>query len=192
MKKPLPLETRLDRVAQHVIRARLFFDLWSYFESAESRPGIIETMQDYNEFFRFTPHAYLVAYVIYIAGVFDDRRDTISLMYLPGETETAGHLKGEDAIEVDALLATAKPIVSKVKILRHKAFAHRDAHISYNQVFQLASVKPDQLRELTEVALKIANRLLVAHGLSEQFFTELPRQAAEDIMKALATPRTAS
>jgi hypothetical protein len=186
MKKPLALETQLDRVAQHVIRARLFLDLWSYFESAETRPQIIETMRDYNEFFRFTPHAYLVAYVIYIAGVFDERRDTISLMHLPAETKVAGHLKGRDATEVDALLATAKPIVDKVKILRHKAFAHRDAHISYNEVFQLAAVKPDQLRELTEVALKITNRLLVARGLPEQYFTELPRQAAEEMMRALA------
>jgi hypothetical protein len=29
-------------------------------------------MRDYNEFFRFTPHA--VAYVIYMAGAFDTRR----------------------------------------------------------------------------------------------------------------------
>jgi HEPN superfamily AbiU2-like protein len=172
MKKPLPLETQLDRVAQHVIRARLFFDLWFYFESAETRPQIIDTMRDYNEFFRFTPHAYLVAYVIYIAGVFDGRGDTISLVHLPDRTKNAGYLKAQDAAEIE--FATAKPIIDRVKILRHKAFAHRDAHISYNEVFQLAAVQPDQLRELTEVALKIANKLLVASGLREQYFTECP------------------
>jgi hypothetical protein len=47
----------------------------------------------------------------------------------------------------------------------HRAFAHRSASISYDDVFKLAAVKPDQLRDLTEVALKIANRLLLARGL---------------------------
>jgi hypothetical protein len=187
MKSRLPLETELDRVAQHVIRARLFFDLWYYFESAATGPKIIDTMRDYNEFFRFTPHAYFVAYVIYVAGVFDGHSDTISLIHLSVRTKSAGHLKGREAEEVDALLTTAKPIVDKVKILRHKAFAHRDARISYNEVFKLAAVKPDELRELTEVALKIANKLCVAVGLPAQYFTELPQQAAEEMMRVLAT-----
>ena len=182
----LPLNQRADRVAQYVVRARLFLDLWFYFESAETRPKIIETMRDYNEFFRFTPHAYLVSYVIYMAGVFDKRDDTISLKPLVPEIKEAGHVKGEDAAKVDALLAEAKPIADKVIILRHKAFAHRDAHILYDDVFKLAAVRPDQLRELTEIALKIANRLLLACGLQEQYFTELPRKAAEAMMEALA------
>jgi len=74
-----------------------------------------------------------------------------------------------------------------VRILRHKAFAHRDVHISYDEVFKLADVKPDELRELTETALNIANRLLTAHGQLEQYFTELPKEAAEEMMKVLAT-----
>jgi hypothetical protein len=52
MKQPIRLDVRLDRVAQHVILTRLFLDLWFYFESADTRPHIIETMRDYNEFFR--------------------------------------------------------------------------------------------------------------------------------------------
>jgi hypothetical protein len=36
------------------------------------------------------------------------------------------------------------------------------------------------------VALKIANRLLVARGLKDECFTTAPREAAEAIMKVLA------
>jgi hypothetical protein len=187
--QPLPLNERLDRIGQHIVRARLFLDLWFYFEERNSRRKIIETMREYNEFFRFTPHAYLVAYVIYMAGVFDKRRDTISLAPLVREVRAAGHLKSPDAATVDALLLEAKPIADKVAILRHKAFAHRSAHISYNDVFKMASVKPNQLRDLTDMALKIANRLLLARGLQDQFFTELPRAAAETMMKALGAKR---
>jgi hypothetical protein len=183
--QPLPLNQRLDRIGQHIVRARLFLDLWFYFEERDSRCKIIETMREYNEFFRFTPHAYFVAYVIYMAGVFDKRPGTISLPPLVREVKTLGQLKGQDAAAVDALLVGAKSVVDKVLILRHEAFAHRSAHISYNDVFTMAAVKPDELRDLTDKALKIANRLLLARGLEDQYFTELPREAAEAMMKAL-------
>jgi hypothetical protein len=128
------------------VRARLFLDLWFYFEERDSRRKIIETMEEYNEFFRFTPHAYLVAYVIYMAGVFDTKRGTISFRSLVREVKTAGQLKGQEAA-VDALLVEAKPVVDKVLTLRHKAFAHRSAHISYDDVFKMAAVEPSQLRD---------------------------------------------
>ena len=48
----------------------------------------------YNEFFRFTPYAYFVAYIICMAGTFDARRGTISLAHLIPEMKTSGHLKG--------------------------------------------------------------------------------------------------
>jgi hypothetical protein len=187
--QPIPLNQRLDRIGQHIVRARLFLDLWFYFEERDSRRKIIETMREYNEFFRFTPHAYLVAYVIYMAGVFDTRRGTISFPHLVREVKAAGQLKGQEAAAVDALLIEAKSVADKVLILRHKAFAHRSAHISYDDVFKMAAVKPDQLRDLTDMALKIANRLLLARRLHDQYFTELPREAAEAMMKALSAKR---
>lgn len=185
--QPLPLNDRLDRIGQQIVRARLFLDLWFYFEERNSRRNIIDIMQEYHEFFRFTPHAYLVTYVIYIAGVFDKSRGTISLAPLIREVNTTGELKKRDAEIIETLLMKAQPIVNKIAILRHKAFAHRSADISYDDVFKMAAVKPNQLRDLTDLALKIANRLLLARGLQDQFFTELPREAAEAMMQALGT-----
>lgn len=185
--QPLALNERLDRIGQHIVRARLFLDLWFYFEEQNSRRKIINTMREYNEFFRFTPHAYLAAYVIYMAGVFDKTKGTISLAPLIREVKSKGRLKAHDAAVVEELLAKAKPMADKVLILRHKAFAHRSAHISYDDIFKMAAVTPDQLRDLTDIALKAANRLLLAFGLQDQYFTELPREAAEAMMQALGS-----
>jgi hypothetical protein len=173
MRQTFPLDDRLDRVAQHVIRARLFLDLWFYFEGANTRPQIIETMRDYNEFFRLAPHAYLAAYVIYIAGVFDTRRGTISLAHLVPEVWGAGQLKVQDAADIDALMAKAEPIADKVRTLRHRAFAHKDAHISYNEVFTLAAVKPLQLRSISAnqaSACQAANGIGINMGLRLAWF----------------------
>jgi hypothetical protein len=179
--RPLPLDERLYRAGQHVVRARLFLD----FEQNTSRAKIIETMREYNEFFRFTPHAYFVAYIVHIAAMFDKTRDTISLTRLAKEMKAARFIQGQEIAEIDAVLAEAAPIVEKVTVLRHHAFAHRSASISYDDAFKKAAVKPDQLRDLTELALKIANRLLLARGLKDEFFTSLPREDAERMMKAL-------
>jgi hypothetical protein len=146
-------------------------------------------MQEYNEFFRFTPHAYLVSYVIYTAGVFEKRNDTINFDHLIREVKKSGHLSSQDAAIIDALMLEAKPIAGKVTTLRHQAFAHRSTQISYNEVFKVAAVTPLQLRHLTDLALKIANRLLLARGLQDQVFTELPREAAEAMMKMLGQKR---
>jgi AbiU2 len=186
MSQSLPLNERLYRAGQHVVRSRLFFDLWFYFGSAETKPKIIETMREYNEFFRFTPHAYLVAYIMHIAAMFDRRRDTISLIRLSHEMKAAHQIQEQINTEVDMLLAQATPIVSKVTILRHYAFAHQSASISYDDAFKKAAVTAAQLRDLTELALKIANRLLLARGLKDEVFTPLPVETAKAMMKALA------
>jgi HEPN superfamily AbiU2-like protein len=186
MHQPISLDECLYRAGQHVVRSRLFFDLWFYFEGAETRPNIVETMREYNEFFRFTPHAYFVAYVVHIAGMFDKRKDTISLTRLAREMKAAHQIQGQAITEVDALLAQATPVASKVIILRHNAFAHRSASISYDAAFKKAAVTAAQLRDLTELALKIVNRLLLARGLKGEVFTPLPLEAAEAMMKALA------
>ncbi|WPO40614.1 hypothetical protein [Tardiphaga sp. 42S5] len=183
--QPLTLDQRLGRVGQHIIRARLFLDLWSYFEEDVSRGKIIDTMREYNEFFRFTPHAYLVSYVIYMAGVFDKAKGTISLDALNREVKKAGNVKAQTATSVDALLLKARPIADKVVMLRHEAFAHKSAYISYDDVFKLVAICPRQLRELADLALDVANQLFSARGLQSQYFSELPREAAEAMMEAL-------
>jgi hypothetical protein len=182
----LPLKVRVDRAAQHVIRARLFLDLWFYFEEDRSRREIIETMREYGEFFRFTPHAYFVTYVVYMAGVFETRRDTISLVALISEMKAGAQLNGQDEAEVSGLLSSAKPIAKKVAILRNNAVAHRTISRSYDDVFKLADVTPSELRDVTDMALKIINRLLLSCGLQDQRFTDLPREDAVNMMTALA------
>jgi hypothetical protein len=183
--QPLTFNERVYRIGQHVIRARLFFDLWYYFEGEETRSKIVDIMEEYNEFFKFTPHAYLTSHLIYIAGVFDKTKGTISFIHLIREAIKIGVVNPGDANKLDKLMADAKPLADKAAVLRHGAFAHRSASVSYNDTFKQAAVTPEELRELTDIALAIANNLLAACGLQSQYFRTLPREAAEAMMKAL-------
>ena len=185
--QPLPLDQRLERIGQHILRARLFLDLWFYFEGPDTRPKIFKIMEEFNEFFRFTPHAYFLAYVIYIAGAFDKRRGTISLWFLVPEVKKEGGINSQSAATIDALLAEAKALADRVGILRHEAFAHRSESVTYDDVFKKAGITPNQLRDLTDIALKIVNSLLLSRGLRDQYFTDIPREDAEAMMNALST-----
>ena len=114
----LRLEDRLDRAAQLVVRSRIFFDIWWYFEDADTRPAIIDAMLDYNEFFRFAPHAHFVAFVVHIAALFEKRGDTINLAALSREMKAAQLLSTTAASEIDTFFAQAAPLATRVIILR--------------------------------------------------------------------------
>ncbi|TQF33958.1 hypothetical protein UNPA324_33880 [Bradyrhizobium sp. UNPA324] len=164
----------------------MFLDLYFYFEGHDSRQGIIETMREYNEFFRFTPHAYFISFSVYIAGVFENRRDTINFRALIRDMIVTGDLQSSQELMIEALMAKAKSSADKVTILRHNAFAHRTSRMSYDDVFRLAKVSLNELRELTDLALDLFNALATVRGQNEQHFTTLPIEDAEDMMRALA------
>jgi AbiU2 len=181
----LPINERIYRAVQLVLRARIFFDIWFYFEAKKTRSAILDTMQEYSEFFRFMPHAHQVAFIVTIATLFDKRTDTISLPHLVREMTRNKQLSQRTQAEVNELINKVKPLESKVTILRHKAFAHRSARTSYDDVFKEANVTANQMRNLTEIALQIANKLAEARGVSIGFFNELPREDAARMMLAL-------
>lgn len=188
-RQPLPIDERLERAGQLVVRSRIFFDLWFYFESAEAYPGIMDVMERFNEFFRFDPHAHFVAFVVHMAALFERRRDTINLPALAWDMKAANLISARDAAEVGAFLTEAMQVTPKVAILRNNLFAHRSASMSYADAFERAQVTANQLRDLTDIALKIANRLLVVRGLRDQFFNVLPRDNAEAMLVALKESR---
>jgi hypothetical protein len=192
MRTVLPINDRVERAAQLVLRSRIFFDIWFYFEGNDTRPAILDTMQEYSEFFRFAPHAHFVAFVVSIAAIFDKRRDTINLRLLAREMARGKLLSTQTQIDVDALFSQAEPLVSKVAILRHNAFAHRSATISFDDAFKKAAVTAFQMRDLTEIALQIVNQLGQAQGHSVRFFNELPREDAAAMLKALGAPPKAA
>jgi AbiU2 len=187
MSKPhhLPVDERLERAAQLILRSRTFLDIWFYFESKDTRPAIIDTMNCFSEFFRFDIHAHFVAFIVHIAALFEKRRDSINLPNLARELKQSNLMSAQAAADIDALLSQADQLAPKVRILRSNLFAHRSAALSYDEVFKKAAITPGEMRDLTEIALKIVNHLLLARGLRDHFFNELPRQDAEAILKTL-------
>jgi hypothetical protein len=62
----------------------------------------------FSEFFVFTIHAHLVAFVVHMAALFEKRQDTINLRRLINEMKATAMLPSKAAAEIDALLGEVR------------------------------------------------------------------------------------
>jgi hypothetical protein len=141
-------------------------------------------MNQYSEFFRFDAHAHLVTLVIYLAALFETRRDTINLGALIKSSQS--YIENSAQQKAKVLLAEARPVSSRLKVLRDNVFAHKSASFSAEAAFSAAGIIPDRLHDLIGSALQISNILLAARGLQTEVFFDLARTDANALLNDLA------
>ena len=127
MAAPFPADERLEVAADLVVRARIFYDIWRYYEDAETRPAIIGALNQYSEVFRFDTHANFFTFIVYVAGLLEARNDTVNLPALIDEYDRAKLITPQVIADSRAILAQIQPLRSKLIILRSNLFAHRSA-----------------------------------------------------------------
>jgi hypothetical protein len=171
--------------ARLTVRARIFYGIWWLYEGSNTRTMHFDTMNQYPDFFRFDAHAHFFALVMYVAALYETRRDTVNLAAIVARSQhVIAHCTYESA---KAMLEATEAVSCKVRVLRNKLFAHRSASLSYADAFRMAELTPDQLRDLISDGLHIANTLLTALGLQNESFFELPRADAKTLLDDLAT-----
>jgi hypothetical protein len=156
----LPLPERAKSAAQLAVRARALYDIWWLYESVDTRPRYASTINTYSEFFRYDIHALLVAMTVHVCMLYDKDNRTIGLMHLIKEVEQQNG-KSARLASARTLADQVKATVKSMTFLRNHVFAHRNASIRYDGAFQKAAVKPNDIRDLIDISLKIANKILV-------------------------------
>lgn len=179
-------QEKVDLAGNLAVRARIFFDVWWHYKGAPTRHKYIDTMNEYSAFFRFDIHAHFVALVMYLSQLFETRAGTLNLSRLVNDAASST-IPSSSVDTARTALNGAKHLASKVACLRSNLFAHRNLELSYADAFKRAAVSPDQLRELTEVALKVANTLAAAIDLKEKFFYTPPRGDIEALLEKLGS-----
>ena len=181
----LPFDERLERAAHLVVLARRFYDVWWFYEGADTRPGILKTMNRFPEFFRFDSHAHDVAMVTHLAMLFENRRDTINFEALIDEAERDNLVAPADVAEAKKRLGSISPLRPKLAILRSNLIAHRSDSISYEDAYTKAAITPNQLRDLTEAGRSIVSILLLGRGHSECFFAPTTLSHVKKMLQTL-------
>jgi hypothetical protein len=116
----------------------------------------------------------------------ETRSDTVNLRALLQEAKDSGVVAPDEIAKAEAALSWACGLVPKVAILRNNLFSHRSAKLSYKEVFEKASITPNQLRDLTDAGLRVTNILLTARGLQERSFHDLPKAHTQALFNDLA------
>jgi hypothetical protein len=183
----LSFDQQLEQAGQHVMRARAFHDLMWFYNGIETRSKIIGTMNKYSEFFRWDEHAHLVSFVIYISRFFENNRNTINIHQLLKKFRK--QYPGTATAKAEGLIKSKSKLIEKIKKLRNEAFAHMNSSMSYNDVFKLADIQFNELRNLTEIALHLVNFLRAARHMNQLEFYDYPLEDAKRMFSMLSGNR---
>ena len=182
----IPVERRLEIVTEQIIRAKLFYDIWWFYKGNETRPHIIDTLNNFSEFFRYDEHAHFVSMIVHCAVVWDSRSNNISLCTV-AKCILDPRRNCADRESVSAIEELRKNASGLVKI-RHEAIAHRSGEFDYDEAFRRARVVPASIPVMIEAWLEVANNFRTAKGLPKSEFAELPLVHARRIITKLGGP----
>lgn len=182
----LPLDQRLEILTQHIIRARIYYDLWWFSVGEQSRPQIVETLNQYSDYFRFDIQANFASMILHSSVVWDNRSDVISLPRLAKDILDPARFQVDRATldKVGELKSAAIGIQS----IRHEAIAHRSEDNDYETVFRNAGVIPDKIPEMMAEWLGVTNRLRAIRGMSQNDFRDLPLTHYQELIHRLGGP----
>jgi hypothetical protein len=107
MATPLSLHDRLEIAANLALRARVFYDIWDLYCSADTRPQI-DTMNCYSGFFSFDEHAHFVSCVVQISALFERKEKTVNLKELINDAERSDRYTTDVISDARSLLNQAK------------------------------------------------------------------------------------
>lgn len=155
MRHRLTLEERVGIAADLAVRAGAYHGLWYATASAEYRAKYRCGLEEHWDALRFYQAGQMFALVSTLHSLFETRKDTINLVRLSAE------LGGMASDESDA----ARPLALKVLHLRHNLFAHRSANLGVEDVYKLASITSNDLRDLAALALSIVTKFCGHLGL---------------------------
>lgn len=126
-----------------------------------------------------------MCFVVSYAALLENRADTINLGQLTKDVLDVAAVSAAETAEINDLLDRIVKFRAPIMTLRNNAFAHRSASLSYNSAFKKAQVTPDELRELSNNVLKLANRLLIACNLKDNIANTMAVTDLREIVEAL-------
>lgn len=139
-------EKILNDLLESINAAKAHYQIW-WVISNEARPNFVPAMNQFADFFIATLDAHFNSMIVNLTHLFDKNNDSSTLQnYL--QKDKASFHSGELIIlndKVQSLSLVAEPIR---KMIRSKAVAHKDARLSEKEIFQNASITPNQIRDL--------------------------------------------
>lgn len=183
---PIELDRQLEIVTQQVIRASIYFDLWWFYQSADTRPRIVNTLNDFGDFFRFDEHAQFVSMIIHCGAIWDNTNGAVGLVTLSRKILNPKKSISDKAISEKMLKYQSE--AAALITIRNEAIAHRSATFDYSDAFKRAQLVPGTLPKAMASWLIVINELRAKRNLHEEAFSTGPLDDARRLVHSLGGP----
>ncbi|HVA69070.1 MAG TPA: hypothetical protein VNF45_07125 [Candidatus Binataceae bacterium] len=158
------MEDQLKQITDRITSAYMIYRVWRIYTEPDDRAKYLKVLQRYNTFFLTSRHAHFLATIVALYGLYETRRESISLSRLVKDTR-------DDKLrrELEPMLDEAKSIWRKVAIVRNNIYAHL-LDSNSQAIFSGAALSPNEIERLIELSKQLVNKLSYAHDHSTHAF----------------------
>lgn len=174
----------ISEISQMIHASAQNYSIWWNLKNKENREKHIETMNMYSSYFLSAINAHFVATIIPIYCLYEDRKDTYNFIRLIDLVRAEGRLTAANEAKLAEYMPKAKSVWEKIKVLRNRAFGHRSKAHKISELFSIARITPNEIRDIIDLSERILNVLSVAHDGSSYAFN-LKDASGEDVVAML-------
>ena len=162
----------LEELVSIVLEARSYFDIWWIFINKKDRAEYGAAQLQYKYFFETCGFSLVTAMVVSLYKPLETRYDTVNIGNILRQGKELGILDKDDITVLNNLVTIAKPTWEKVAILRSSIFAHKNLHLTREEIYKKARLTPDQIKELTEKMFVLLRVITGKAGLEIRIFNQ--------------------
>jgi hypothetical protein len=187
-RKQIPPEQKklieeLRELYQILFDARYSYEGWWICIAGEWRKKNWLLYLCYPDFFQYSAYSYLANMIVSLFKLYDS--DSLNIPNVVNRAAQMNLISKEYIKEIRAEKKNAMAIWKKICVLRNNLIAHRSNRMTRNEIYKLAQVTPNQMKELTERSLRILNLVNQSLGQKAKSFDGLLTEDMEKIITLL-------
>jgi AbiU2 len=171
---------QIKQVADRITFASMNYRIWRIYTAPGDQTRYLRVLRDYNSFFLTSLRAHFVATVITLCGLYETRRESISLTRLAWDVS-----EPKLRSDLQPMLDKANTIWrKKITILRNDVYAHL-SDIDFEVKFAEANISPDEIEALIKLSKNLLNKLSYANDRSTFAFNLDPASDTYNLLDRL-------
>lgn len=176
------IEQYINELQNALTIAGLNYDIWWLYKEKENRKRFVDTLNSYPLFFQTSLHAHFLATIIALYRLYETRSDTINMHQLINLLKKEGTIPIEEIQLFESEIQEIKPLWVKVTIIRNNLFGHKSNALDNEDIWKLASVTPNEIKNLIDNSKRILNEMTNLWNKSSHAFN---LSATEDTLQLL-------
>jgi hypothetical protein len=186
---PLATENARDEINRHlqelhhlVAVAALNYQLWWVYKNKDTRGEYVDTMNEYGLFFQVAANAHFLGIIIPLYCLYEGQGNTVNFPHTLRQIRAEGRLHESIIRKFEKEVESVKEISKKINVLRSRAFGHRSKNYTIDELFKIASITPNQIKDIIESSKVLLNNVAFAWGNTIYTFN---LDATEDAVRLL-------